>query len=151
MSLSLLQRIGVFLVTSFTAASAVAQNVRTNPVFHVYREKLEPHWFNGTNGVTNKFWYRADGPKDTREFILVDAGEGKRAPAFDHARLAETLGKLIGGPVEAGHLPIVSLEFPSDGKTLKLIGRGTNWVLDLKSYALIPAQGEASSEFRLPA
>jgi dipeptidyl-peptidase 4 len=150
MSLWLFQRIGVFLVASLTAAPVVAQNVRTNPVFHVYREKLDPHWFAGTDGVSNKFWYRTDGPKDTREFILVDTGEGKRALAFDHSRLAENLGKLIGRPVEAWHLPIVSLVFAPDGKTLKLIGRGTNWVLDLQSYSLTPAQAEASSEFRLP-
>jgi hypothetical protein len=78
MSLWLFQRIGVFLVASLTAASVVAQNVWTNPAFHVYREKLDPHWFAGTDGITNKFWYRVDGSKDMREFTLVDIPGSRR-------------------------------------------------------------------------
>jgi hypothetical protein len=43
----------------------------------VYRDKVEPHWFDGDS----KFWYRVDVAARQHEFILVDAEKGSRQPA----------------------------------------------------------------------
>ena len=55
---------------------------------------MQPHWMAGDD----QFWYRNDLADGAREFILVDAVKGTRQPAFDHARLAEALGKSLGKP-----------------------------------------------------
>src|ERR1039458_2262505 len=136
--------------TLFTAVAALGQPAGTNTSAVVYREKVEPHWFAGTDGATNQFWYRVETSKDRREFNLVSAAEGKRGPAFDHARVAEALAKLTGQAVEAGRLPVRSIEYASDGKTVLLKGGGTNWSLDLQTYALTPQKGEGGEERALP-
>ena len=83
------------LTLALTLASALcvaAQGSSSNAPARVFREKVEPNWFAGADGVTTKFWYRVEIAKDQREFILANAAEGRRAPAFDHARVAEALG-----------------------------------------------------------
>ena len=100
----------VFTLTIFAAIIASGQPAGTNISAAVYRDKVEPHWFAGTDGATNQFWYRVETARDRREFILVNAAEGKREPAFDHARVAEALAKLTGQPAEAGRLPVRSIE-----------------------------------------
>src|SRR5213593_4885376 len=52
----------------------------------VYDGQVDPHWMAGTS----RFWYQKEGP-DGREFLMVDAAEGSRGAAFDHARLAAAL------------------------------------------------------------
>jgi dipeptidyl-peptidase 4 len=141
----------VFALTLSTAIVALGQPARNNTPAAVYREKVEPHWFAETNGATNQFWYRVETAKDRREFILVSAAESRRGPAFDHARVAEALTKLTGQAVEAGRLPVRSIEYASDGKTLLLIGTGTNWSLDLQTYALTPKKGAGGEERTLSA
>ena len=42
-----------------------------------------------------------DGRDGARTFVLVDAAKGTRRPAFDHARLAEALGRDAGQAAEA--------------------------------------------------
>lgn len=52
-----------------------------------YKTSIMPHWF----ADNTHFWYRNDLPGGKREFIVVDASKGVRAPAFDHERLAKAL------------------------------------------------------------
>ena len=141
----------VFALTLFAAVVASGQAARTNIPAAVYREKVEPHWFAGADGATNQFWYRAETARDRREFVLVNAAEGKRGPAFDHARVAEALARLTGQLVEASRLPVRSIDYASDGKTVLLKGAGTNWNLDLQTYTLTPQKGEGSEERAIPA
>src|SRR5580700_7130764 len=61
----------------------------------IFKMRIAPHWFDGDN----RFWYRNDLAGGAREFILVDAEHGTRAPAFDHQRLATALSKAAGGQV----------------------------------------------------
>ncbi len=142
---------GLLLLAAGFGTTAPAQSARTGAAPRVYRDRLTPHWFAGADGVTNKFWYRADGPNDTREFILVDADAGQRAPAFDHGRVAAALAKLTGRDVDAAHLPIRSLRFAGDGQSVVLRGTDAGWTLNLESYSLTPAADGAAEEDSLPA
>ena len=54
----------------------------------VFRAQVKPNWLPGNT----RFWYRVQVAQQ-HEFVLVDATAGKRAPAFDHARLADALSK----------------------------------------------------------
>ncbi len=50
----------------------------------VFRTKVQAHWLTGTKC----FWYRNDLGHGRKNFVFVDANEGKRKAAFDHERLA---------------------------------------------------------------
>src|ERR1700733_4881747 len=119
-----------FFVLALIVA-ATAQNSSNDAPKLVFRDRVEPHWFAGADGQTNKFWYRVETGKRQHEFVLVDAAEGKRSPAFDHARLAEALAKITGRPADPSNLAIIDLEFASDGKSVTLRGSGSSWKLDL--------------------
>ncbi len=55
-------------------------------------------------GTTDSFWYSRS-VKGGNEFILVDADKATRALAFDHAKLAEAISKVVGKPYTALKLP----------------------------------------------
>lgn len=96
----------------------------------VYRDKVVPNW--SKDG--DRFWYRNSLAKGETEFILVDAAAGKRAPAFDHARVAEQLSRLMGKPVEPARLPIDALAFGSTPDELLLVAsNGSAFRLDLRT------------------
>ncbi len=113
------------LAPAFTASAA-------EPPPRLYRDRVEPRWLPGGD----KFWYRVDLPGKRKEFVLVDAARGERAPAFDHARVAEALARLLGNPVDAQALPVDSLAFAEDGKSITLQGRAGAWKLELERYEL---------------
>ena len=53
----------------------------------VFKARVTPHWFH----QNNRFWYRNDLGGGKREFIVVNAEDGTREPAFDHQKLAAAL------------------------------------------------------------
>src|SRR5688572_17088437 len=110
-----------------TSITTLAQPTRPEP--KIYRDKVEPHWF----GDNTKFWYRVDLPEKRREFILVDAEKGTRAPAFDHKRAARMLAEKWGKEVNAERLPFEGLEFSAEAKKITLIGENA-WSFDLEDY-----------------
>ena len=67
--------------------------------------RVTPHWIRDTE----TFWYR-NTTADTSEFVLVDAEAGTRQPAFDHSRLAESLGKVLDKEIAADDLPFFSID-----------------------------------------
>src|SRR5207302_7585880 len=77
------------------------------PAAPVYKTQITPHWFDNNR----RFWYRNDTRGGAREFILVDAEKGQRAPAFDHEKLAAALSKAAAAKYQAERLPFDSIEF----------------------------------------
>lgn len=97
----------------------------------VFKAALEPHWFaNGT-----RLWYRNDLAEGAREFIVADALAGTRQPAFDHARVAAEMTRLLGREVRATHLPVDELEFDAAEPVVRLRGR-ESWEWNLASGEL---------------
>jgi len=115
----------------------------------VYRDKIEPHWFAGTSGATNRFWYRVDLAGGAREFVLVDAAEGTRQLAFDHERVAQALSKTTGKPIAAAKLPVRSLTFSAHAKQVTLRGSEGAWEVDLESYTLKPLKADGDEDDKL--
>jgi dipeptidyl-peptidase-4 len=66
-------------------------------------------------GTSDRFWFRRQ-TGSGREYVIVDAAQGKAMPAFDHTAMADALGKALGRRVEAVKLPIADLDL-SDLKT----------------------------------
>ena len=126
------------MAASFTRVSDYDDLVTMTPVF---KESIEPHWLEGGD----KFWYRNDLPGDRQEFILVDAEKGKRAEAFDHARLASTLSAKTGQDVDAGFLPFNTIEYADDGAALLFAVDGVNWRCDLATYELTQQPASVAS------
>ena len=150
MNTKLLQKIVIWSFAILMAPGAWAQMGRTNGPPLVFRDRVDPNWFADTSGQTNDFWYRLDLAQSNREFILVNAVEGTRQPAFNHARVAEALAKLTGHDVSAERLPIESLDFSRDGKTVTLHGTDGDWKLDLDTYTITPEKTSPSGR-QLPA
>jgi dipeptidyl-peptidase 4 len=135
-----LLRLSLLLLTGFFAW---AQPTRPEP--KIYREKVEPHWFAGNT----KFWYRNDLPEKRKEFILVDAENGARKPAFDHQRAARVLSEKWGKEVDAERLPFEEIAFSADGKRVRLFGESA-WSFDLDEYAPIEDKEERPEKTETP-
>jgi dipeptidyl aminopeptidase/acylaminoacyl peptidase len=124
------------LVSILSLATAAAQEQRTNEPLRVFRDRVEPHWFAGSGGETNQFWYRVSLPGEQSEFIAVDAAKGSRAPAFDHERVAKALTEKLNKTIEPHKLPFEAIAFSKNGSSLRLISSNVTWVCDLGTYAL---------------
>src|SRR5579859_6582133 len=81
----------------------------------VYKSRITPHWFHDDM----RFWYRNDLREQTKEFIVVDAENGTRQPAFDHQRLAEALSKATGETYKPDRLPFSDIDFVDGGKAIR--------------------------------
>lgn len=111
-----------------------AENLQKDLRNKVFKAKVEPHWFAGNT----KFWYRNDLAEGKREFFLVDAEQGTREAAFDHARLAPLLSKATGKEVEKDKLPLSEIEFLNDGNTFRFRARNKRWEYNLADDTLHP-------------
>ncbi len=105
----------------------------------VLNRRLEPHWL--TNEPT--FWYRRELAGGNFQFILVDAAKPERRPAFDHARLAQSLGDAGLKDVSPDRLPIEILSFGPAGRTVRVRAGDKVWSCDLENYHLQPATDTA--------
>ncbi|MFM7920365.1 MAG: hypothetical protein ACKPJJ_09070, partial [Planctomycetaceae bacterium] len=95
------------MITRLLTACAIfifCQQCHISAEGRVYRERVEPHW----NARGTSFWYRNNLPGDGRQFILVDAVNGHRTAAFDHAKLALKLAETLHRPIQADQLPVDS-------------------------------------------
>ena len=73
---------------------------------------------------TTRLWYRKTVEGGT-QFVLVDAAAATRAPAFDHARLAEGLSEAAGETYTALTLPFGTFEYADDMEAITFaIGGG---------------------------
>src|SRR5262245_37017529 len=97
----------------------------------VFKARIVPHWF----GDHTRFWYRNDLSGGAKEFLLVDAERGHRAPAFDHQKLAAALRKAAGvDTYRADRLPFDDIEFVDDAKAIRFqVGEAT-WSCALETY-----------------
>jgi len=85
-------------------------------------------------GATSRFWYRRS-VKGGNDFVLVDAANGQKRAAFDHAQLAAALSKVAGKSYSAMTLPFNSFNFVDGEKSLTTVFDSLNWKCDLSTYA----------------
>ena len=98
----------------------------------VLKGRIEPNWF----ASNDRFWYRNDLSQGNREFIVVDAVAGTRGPAFDAKLAAGALSEKLGKEVSAARLPIDTIQFSEDGKSITLSGSEGNWIWNLDTKQL---------------
>lgn len=112
----------------------------------VFKARVLPNWFDGNN----RFWYRNDLAEGRREFVLVDAVAGVRAPAFDHAKVAAAFSKALGKVVRADRLPVDSIDYPAGSGRILLFGQGKAWEWDPASSRLVEKPGAVPARKSLP-
>ena len=98
----------------------------------VFKSVVRPHWLPGNQ----RFWYRNDLGSGTREFVFVDAVAGERRAAFDHARLAAALSKLLKKEITAERLPFDEIGFDEQLTDLRFSVGGQRWECWLANYEL---------------
>ncbi len=114
----------------------------------IYRDRIQAHWLPGNN----QFWYQVQTGSGTHEFVLVDAVQGVRKPAFDHDRLAGALQRAGVKEARAGRLPIENLELLPAEAAVQFRAGGQGWRCDLKDYTLTrdAAAGQGERRSGLP-
>ncbi len=115
---------------------ARADRLRERSQNKVFRDRITPHWF----ANNDRLWYRLDLPGGAREFVAVDATQGERKPAFDHARLAAALSKAAKKEYPADRLPFDFVQFEDDGM-VRFEADGKGWAYD--PAADVVAEAEA--------
>ena len=98
---------------------------------------------------THRFWYR----KITRggfEFVMVDADTQRKAPAFDHQKIAAALSKATGKSYSATTLPFTNITIADDEKTLEGTFDGASWSCTLTDYICSPAEPRRRTENTRP-
>ncbi len=115
----------------YERANSLRERV-ANKVFHA---EVKANWLPGNT----RFWYRVQTGAQQHEFVLVNATAGKRAPAFDHAKLAETLTKAGEKDVRADRLALEQVEFSADVSRVSFSHRGKRWQLGLPGGGLTPS------------
>jgi dipeptidyl aminopeptidase/acylaminoacyl peptidase len=98
----------------------------------VFRTPIAPRW----NEAGDRFWYRVRTGPQEHEFIVVDVKRRSRAPAFEHTRMAEALGRALSRHVEATSLPIDGIEFAGEGPELLVHAGGKSWRYVADSHEL---------------
>ncbi len=94
----------------------------------------------GWIGKTARYWYRKS-VSGGNEYWIADAVKKTKTIAFDHARLAAGLAAASGEKVSALDLPVITLSFAEDGKSVEIAAFGARWSCDLTTYACKKLEG----------
>lgn len=100
-------------------------------------DEVDPHWIDDSS----RFWYERE-LADGEEFVLVDAEENTQGPAFDHARLADTLSSVTGETHEADDLPFDWISFVEDEEAIEFKVEDTTWRCSVTDYTCTEQSGE---------
>jgi len=104
----------------------------------VFKTRVTPHWFaDGT-----KFWYKNDLRGGTKEFVLVEVEPAaKKAPAFDHQKLAAALNKALDKEVDPAKLPFDAIEFTDGDQAIRFTVGDKTWKCTLATYEVTKSDG----------
>ena len=85
-------------------------------------------------GATDRFWYRRT-VKGGHDFVAVTVSTLAKQPAFDHAKLAESLSKAAGENYTPQSLPFQTFTFSDDLRYIQFTAATSRWRADVASYA----------------
>ena len=139
--------LGTSLAADARQASPQRRPSQSRRVEGYYKGRITPHWFD----ENRRFWYRNDLSGGVKEFIRIDAEQGTRGPAFDHARLAAALSEASRTEYQADRLPFDIIEFVDDGKAILFNAADRTWKCDLGTCAVSPSDATISTTEETPA
>jgi dipeptidyl-peptidase-4 len=100
-----------------------ANRLEANTRNKVFRTKIEPHWFDGSN----QFWYRIELPGGGRDYYIVNAAAGTREPVFDRVQLAAAFSAALGGPVSAADIRPDPIQLDDADRMVRFEAFGKWW------------------------
>ncbi|MCD6346921.1 MAG: prolyl oligopeptidase family serine peptidase [Bacteroidales bacterium] len=106
-----------------------ADEVRSKYSDKTFYDKIQSHWLDSSN----QFWYTVNTPKGT-EYFLVNANKAEKKAAFNQAKLAAGISKILGTDVDPFKLPIREPVFTEDGKSLSFRLQQSRYIIDLRKY-----------------
>jgi len=137
---------GVVFVAGYVAGSGLAQvkqadYERAAGLAAKYRELLvdvpeNPTWVAGEDTLVY-----SKNSNGGHEFVQVDAASGQKSPAFDHARLADSLSKAAGREFKATELPLTRFQFTEKKAAIEFMLEQVRWRCELSTYHCAPANG----------
>lgn len=119
----------------YQRAANLYQGVRNK----VVKDRIEPHWLPDHSG----FWYRVSLGDRQYQYHRVDVSTGRKLNAFDHQRLAASLGKATKSRVDYTRLQLSNLYWSKDRKFLYVEFNRKWWKCDLNSYQLTTSEKPA--------
>lgn len=105
----------------------------------VFNQHIDVHWFPDNSGA----WYVHESP-DKKEYRKVSLSDLEVSVLFDHERLAEALGELMGEEITASDLPISRLQYESTDEW-ELWVKGQHLSLHPKTMKLTKIEEEGNS------
>jgi dipeptidyl aminopeptidase/acylaminoacyl peptidase len=96
---------------------------------YVLNGDVQHHWI----GKEDRFWFLHTDANGDKQFVVVDARNGKKGPAFDHARIAAGLAKLSKTKIEAGKLPFSSFWFVEHESAIQFKWNGARATCRIKT------------------
>ncbi len=81
------------------------------------------------------YWYSVN-TQQGKEFVLLDATDKSKRPAFDHSRLAKELGTVLNRTVEPNQLPFQTIRFGKKMKSITFTADGKEYACDLDDYRI---------------
>jgi len=79
----------------------------------VFSTAVDPHWLK----LSNRFWYSYETPSG-KTYYIVDPVKKSKRPLFDNTKMAAEVTLKTKDPYDSQHLPIDSLKFINDEKTI---------------------------------
>ena len=92
---------------------------------------IQHHWI----GTQDRFWYQRTNDRGAKEFVVVNAADGARHPAFDHAKIAAALSELTHRPVEPGALPFSSFKYVDGEQAIQFDVEDAQWTCQVRTAA----------------
>ncbi len=93
----------------------------------IFNTSVQPVWF--PDGKS--FLYRRAFKDSVREYVLVNALNGKRKPLFDHQKVAEAIGRKTGEQLNPQKLLLNNITVSNNGKEIVFDAAGLSWVCSL--------------------
>lgn len=106
---------------------------------YVFTTSVTPHWINDTE----TFWYSWKDSNGIR-FYRVDPHARSKKYLFDPARMAGLLSEAAHKPYDTTNLPITTVTFTKDGKSIRFVVESVRYEYEL-STGTLKALGKATA------
>jgi dipeptidyl-peptidase-4 len=107
---------------------------------------IQQHWI----GNQDRFWYQRTNDNGAKEFVVVNAADGTRHPAFEHAKIAAALSDLTHKPVEPGALPFSNFKYVDDEHAIQFDIADVQWTCQVKMAVCARAPSTAAGKEEAP-
>ena len=113
---------------------------------YVINADIQHHWI----GNQDRFWYQRTNDSGAKEFVVVNAADGTRHPAFDHAKIATALSNLSHKPVEPGALPFSTFKYDGDEHAIQFDIEDVQWTCQVKTAVCARAPSATAGKEESP-